>query len=165
MLPGRASSKCAAGIAACPDFGSRVDSHSRDLRLLLVLDHSDARVAARGGAWIRYRATASRAPICSIETFPFVGGSDDRRRRLVVQIVQTKRGLRGRQLPETNRAWPLLKPSGTDSVLSPRGNEAPGDSRAVVTDLSTKPVRQGVDLDVILRRDSELCDQRQDGAN
>ena len=64
-----------------------------------------------------------------------------------------------------NRGRAPLKPSGTPSVWSRRGDEAPGDSGAVVTDLSVQPVRQGVDLDVILCRDSELCDQRQDRAN
>jgi hypothetical protein len=64
-----------------------------------------------------------------------------------------------------NRGSALLKRSGTDSVLSPRGDEAPGNSGAVVTDLSMQPVRQGVDLDVILGRDSELCDLGQNRAN
>jgi hypothetical protein len=40
MLPGRASSRCAAEVTACPDLGNRVDSHSRDIRLLLVVDQS-----------------------------------------------------------------------------------------------------------------------------
>jgi hypothetical protein len=34
-----------------------------------------------------------------------------------------------------------------------------------VTDLIAKPVREGVDLDVVLGGDSELCDQGQDRAN
>jgi hypothetical protein len=48
---------------------------------------------------------------------------------------------------ERNRGWALLKSSGAVSVLSARGDEAPGDSGAVVTDLSAQSVRQGVDGD------------------
>ena len=67
-------------------------------------------------------------------------------------------GSTGCHLVEANRGSALLKRSGTGSVLSPRGDEAPSDSGVLVTDLSMQPVRQGVDLDVILGRDSELCD-------
>ena len=91
--------------------------------------------------------------------------SDPRRRRRFVQIVQTKRGLHGCHLLQAKPRLGSTQPSGTYSVLSPCSDEAPGDSGAVVIDLSMQPVRQGVDLDVILCRDSVLCDQGQDRAN
>ena len=91
--------------------------------------------------------------------------SDPRRRRRFVQIVQTKRGLHGCHLLQAKARLGSTQPLGTYSVLSPCSDEAPGDSGAVVTDLSMQPVRQGVDLDVILCRDSVLCDQGQDRAN
>jgi hypothetical protein len=45
------------------------------------------------------------------------------------------------------------------------GDEAPDEGHARVTDLIAEPVRKGVDLDLILCGDSELCDQGQDCAS
>lgn len=100
-----------------------------------------------------------------LETSPFADSSGTLGDAPLCRSSRANPRVHGLPLPEANRGSALLKRSGTGSVLSPRGDEAPGHSGAVVTDLNTQPVRQGVDLDVILRRDSELCDQGQDRAN
>jgi hypothetical protein len=83
----------------------------------------------------------------------------------IARALRMGAGARAAAFVRDGRGWALLKPSAMDSVLSPRGDEAPCDSGAVVTDLSMQSVRQGVDVDDILCRDSVLCDQGQDGAN
>jgi hypothetical protein len=54
---------------------------------------------------------------------------------------------------------------GTALVLSPGGDEAPGDSSVVFTALSVQPACQRVDPDVIFRRDPELGDLGEDRAD